>query len=50
VGKENIIKKDMSHNMTTVSVEKITREIYNKCKSPDIARVTELGRLECCVR
>jgi phage tail tube protein FII len=27
---------------------KMTREIYNKFKSPDIVRVTETGRLECC--
>ena len=27
---------------------KMTREIYNKFKSPDILRVTEEGRMECC--
>jgi hypothetical protein len=27
---------------------KMTREIYNKFKSPDILRVTEEDRLECC--
>jgi hypothetical protein len=48
VGKENLEKTyGPTYNNRSWRI-KITREIYNKFKSPDILRLTEVGRLECC--